>query len=73
MAKFTSKYPSYGFYTNGELKRFSNGIYVTEDKDEIITLSGLRDVEIVVETQQNETTEAKPTPKAPAKRTASAK
>lgn len=70
MAKFTSKYPSYGFYANGELKRFSNGIYVTEDKDEIVVLSGLRDVEIVVE---ETTTEAKPATKATAKRTASAK
>ena len=68
MAKFTSKYPSYGFYVNGELKRFSNGIYVTEDKDEITVLSELRDAEIVVEK-----TEAKPDTKAPAKRTASAK
>ena len=71
MAKFTSKYPSYGFYANGELKRFSNGIYVTEDKDEIVVLSGLRDVEIVVE-QSEPKTEAKPAAKAPVRK-ASAK
>lgn len=74
MAKFTSKYPSYGFYANGELKRFSNGIYVTDDKDEIVTLSGLRDVEIVVdEPKETKQPEAKPATKAPAKRTASTK
>jgi len=71
MAKFTSKYPSYGFYANGELKRFSNGIYVTDDKDEIAVLSDMRDVEIVAEQPK---TEAKPATKAPAKTTkASAK
>lgn len=69
MAKFTSQYLSLGFYANGELKRFSNGQYVTEDKDEIATLASLRDVTIVDEPKP----EAKPAPKAPAKRTASAK
>lgn len=73
MAKFISRYPSLGFYVNGELKRFSNGQYVTEDKDTIVVLSGLSDVEIVVETKVEEPkTEAKPTPKT-SQRKASAK
>jgi len=69
MAKFTSHYQALGFYANGQLKRFSNGQYVTEDKDEIVVLSGMADVEVVVEEQK---TEAKPAPKAPARK-ASAK
>lgn len=45
MAKYTSKYLSLGFYVNGELKRFSNGVYKTDDKAEISVLDGLRDVQ----------------------------
>lgn len=70
MAKYESRYKSLGFYANGELKRFNNGTYVTEDKDEITVLDGLADVTHVYEEPK---TEAKPVTKAPAKRTASAK
>ncbi|RDV27775.1 hypothetical protein [Lysinibacillus capsici] len=70
MAKYESRYKSLGFYANGELKRFNNGTYVTEDKDEITVLDGLADVTRVDEEPK---TEAKPVIKAPAKRTASAK
>lgn len=69
MAKFTSKYPEYGFYYDGELRRFNNGIYVTEEAEEIALLATFRDVTI----EETETTEGKPATKAPAKRTASAK
>ena len=69
MAKFTSKYPEYGFYHAGELKRFSNGGYVTDDDKEIALLATFRDVSIVDEPKP----EAKPATKAPAKRTASGK
>lgn len=74
MAKFTSKYLSLGFYANGELKRFSNGIYVTEDKDEITILAGMRDVKIEKEEPKATVTktEAKPATK-PTTRRASAK
>lgn len=70
MAKYESHYRSLGFYVNGELKRFNNGTYTTEDADEITVLDAITDVKRV---EDLETTEAKPTPKAPAKRTASAK
>lgn len=70
MAKYESHYRSLGFYVNGELKRFNNGTYTTEDADEITVLDAITDVTCV---EDLETTEAKPAPKAPAKRTASAK
>lgn len=69
MAKFTSKYPEYGFYYAGELKRFNNGLYTTDEAEEIALLATFRDVEIVDEPKP----EAKPATKAPAKRTASGK
>lgn len=76
MAKYTSRYQALGFYVKGELKRFSNGQYVTDDKDEVAVLNGLADVEKVEEATQpktNETkAEAKPATKAPARK-ASAK
>jgi len=77
MAKYESRYKSLGFYANGELKRFNNGTYVTEDKDEIAVLNELTDVTRVDEepkTEANaELTATKPATKAPAKRTASTK
>lgn len=74
MAKYESRYKSLGFYANGELKRFNNGTYVTEDKDEISILNGLTDVTRVdEEPKETKQPEAKPATKAPAKRTASTK
>ena len=75
MAKYTSQYPALGFYVNDELKRFNNGQYTTDDKDEIAVLDELTDVKKVDEPQATKQPEAeKPAPaKAPAKRTASAK
>lgn len=77
MAKYESRYKSLGFYVNGELKRFNNGIYVTEDKDEITVLDRLTDAARVDEEPKTEAkaepTATKPAAKAPAKRTASAK
>jgi len=70
MAKYESHYQSLGFYVNGELKRFNNGTYTAEDSDEIAVLDAITDAKRV---DKAEATEAKPTPKAPAKRTASAK
>lgn len=70
MAKYESHYQSLGFYVNGELKRFNNGTYTTEDADEMAVLDIIADVTRI---DKAETTEAKPAPKAPAKRTASAK
>lgn len=69
MAKYESHYKSLGFYVNDELKRFNNGTYVTDDKDEIAVLDDITDAIRVDESQS----EAKPATKAPAKRTASAK
>jgi len=77
MAKFTSRYQALGFYVKGELKRFSNGQYVTDDKDEVAVLNGLADVTKVLDEPKSEPkeetkTEAKPATKAPARK-ASAK
>ncbi|MFJ7665334.1 hypothetical protein ACIQXW_23530 [Lysinibacillus sp. NPDC097162] len=70
MAKYESRYKSLGFYVNGELKRFNNGIYATEDVDEMAVLDAIADVTRI---DLDEKPEAKPAPKAPAKRSASAK
>ena len=72
MAKFKSKYASLSVYHKGRLLTFSNGQYVTDDKDEIAVLQALRDVEQADE-QTKQPEAEKPAPKAPAKRTASAK
>lgn len=69
MAKYESGYKSLGFYVNDELKRFNNGTYVTDDKDDIAVLDEITDAIRVDETNP----EAKPATKAPAKRTASTK
>lgn len=77
MAKYESRYKSLGFYAYGELKRFNNGTYVTEDKNEITVLDELADATRVDEEPKTEAkaepTATKPAAKAPAKRTASAK
>ena len=74
MAKYTSQYPALGFYVNDELKRFNNGQYATDDKDEIAVLDGLTDVKKVDEPQATKPEAEKPAPaKAPATRKASAK
>lgn len=77
MAKYESRYKSLGFYAKGELKRFNNGTFTTEDKDEITVLNGLTDVIRVDEEPKTEAkaepTATKPATKAPAKRTASTK
>lgn len=73
MAKYESHYKSLGFYVNGELKRFNHGSYVTDDKDEIAVLNEMTDVTCVDEPKETKQPEAKPAPKAPAKRTASTK
>ncbi|MGY3188802.1 hypothetical protein [Lysinibacillus sp. TE18511] len=53
MTKYESRYKSLGFYAKGELKRFNNGIYTTEDKDEIAVLDGLTDATHVDEAEQS--------------------
>lgn len=73
MAKFTSRFPKLAFYVNGELKRFNNGQYNTDNQAEIEALIGLADAQRVDEPKVAETkTEAKPATKAPARK-ASAK
>lgn len=71
MAKYESRYKSLGFYVNGELKRFNNSTYTTEDADEITVLDAITDATRIDEAVSTEA--EKPAPKAPAKRTASAK
>lgn len=79
MAKYKSHYSSLGFYAKGELKRFSNGEYATEDAEIIAVLNGLKDAirvdEPKAKADEEPKTEAKPktsTAKAPARK-ASAK
>lgn len=43
MAKYKSRFAALGFYVNGRLKRFSDGVYATEDADEIAVLDRLAD------------------------------
>jgi len=44
MAEFKSRYRELGFYVNGMLLTFKNGVFKTEDPDEIKILSELTDV-----------------------------
>ncbi|KRT88315.1 MULTISPECIES: hypothetical protein [Bacillus] len=60
MAEFKSRYPELGFYVNDVFKSFKNGIYKTEDADEIKVLSELKDVTQV----DQPTEEAAPKPAA---------
>ncbi|MFF2886644.1 hypothetical protein [Paenibacillus sp. NPDC057967] len=44
MAKFESpRYPELGFYVNGGFRKFSGGLYVTDDLGVIAVLSGISD------------------------------
>ncbi|MGM0973407.1 MAG: hypothetical protein ACQEW2_10855 [Bacillota bacterium] len=45
--EFKSNYKKLGFYVNGELKRFLDGRFVTEDKQTIEVLDNLSDVQRV--------------------------
>ncbi|MET3658521.1 hypothetical protein [Sporosarcina psychrophila] len=43
MAQYKSKFKELGFYVDGELKRFSNGVFSTDDKADITVLDTLSD------------------------------
>lgn len=43
MAQYKSKFKELGFYVDGELKRFNQGVYNTDDKAEISVLDTLSD------------------------------
>ncbi|MGP0579190.1 hypothetical protein ACTP13_19585 [Paenibacillus peoriae] len=43
MTKYTSRYVELGFYVNGELKRFINGEYRTDNEVDIAVLDALTD------------------------------
>ena len=64
MAKFTSRFPELAFYCCGELRKFYNGEYKTENKDEIEVLEKLADAVRVDEPKSEEA----PKPKAPGKK-----
>lgn len=64
MAKFTSRFPELSFYCCGELRKFYNGEFKTEDKAEIEVLEKLADVVRVDEPKAEEA----PKPKASAKK-----
>lgn len=64
MAQYKSKFKELGFYVDGELKRFNQGVYNTDDKAEISVLDTLTDVTKAEEAKQPE---PKPKPAAKAK------
>lgn len=68
MAQYKSKFKELGFYVDGELKRFNNGVYNTDDKAEIAVLDTLQDVQ-AAKSNEPKATEAKPATKAPARKT----
>lgn len=73
MAEFKSRYAGLGFYVDGNLRKFSNGRYVTVDVAEIEVLEKLTDAERVdTPAPEAPKTEAKPAtepkPKAPARK-----
>ncbi|CAM2951824.1 hypothetical protein PASE110613_09130 [Paenibacillus sediminis] len=43
MSTYTSRYAELGFYVNGELRRFRNGEYRTDNADEAAVLDALVD------------------------------
>lgn len=67
MAKFTSRFPELGFYVGDDLRKFSAGTYVTDNKEEIETIEKLSDAERVEEPKAEEPKQATK-PKAPAKK-----
>lgn len=75
MAKYTSKYKSLGFYVNGVHKQFSNGVYETNDSEEIAVLERVTDAIKVETTSKPQVNETKPEakPKVTPTRKASAK
>ena len=71
MAKFTSRFPELGFYVGGELRKFYNGEFSTENKEEIEVLEKLADVvrtdKPKVEPKAEEAPKPKKAPKASGK------
>lgn len=65
MAKFSSRFPELGFYVGGELRKFYNGEFSTEDKSEIEVLEKLADAQRVDNPAE---VAPKEKPKAPAKK-----
>lgn len=66
MAQYNSNFKELGFYVDGELKRFNNGVYTTDDKAEIAVLDTLQDVQAADEKAEEKPAE-KPKPAAKAK------
>jgi hypothetical protein len=63
MAAYESpRYKELGFYVNGQFRKFSGGLYHTEDAGDIAVLDVITDV------IRKDTPEEKPAPKAPAAR-----
>lgn len=69
MAQYKSTFKELGFYVDGELKRFNNGVYNTVDKAEIAVLDNLQDVQAEKSEAPTKASEAKPATKAPARKT----
>lgn len=70
MAKYMSKHLEYGFYVNGERRKFQHGKYETNDKDEIKVLDSLQYVERVDESKAEKVDEEKKAEEKPKKATA---
>jgi len=63
LAQYKSNFKELGFYVDGELKRFNQGAYNTDDKAEIAVLDTLSDATKTEEAKPAE----KPKPAAKAK------
>lgn len=61
--KFKSNFNSLSFRVNGQRKKFSEGFYETENKDEIAVLETLRDVEKVEDKKPTATKKVTAAPK----------
>jgi hypothetical protein len=61
------RYKELGFYVDGNYRKFSGGLYTTDDADEIAVL------DVMTDAVRIDTPEEKPAPKAPVVRKSSAK
>ena len=53
MYKFESRYKNLSFYNGNKLKKFSNGIYTTEDKEEAEMLIKSNSFKLVEKPKKN--------------------
>ena len=67
MAVYESHFKELGFYVKGTFRKFKDGRYVSDSKDEMVALEKLSDVRKVEDQTEEEAPAPKPKRKAPAK------